>query len=111
MKNYGLEGFYLPDFPELKKTFYVMLCLMKKHLPKVYDMLKKNDVMPSMYALEWFITLFTRELDFKILVRIFDTFLLEGFKVIYRFIFGFLKLKEEKIIRSDDRDEKYIKNK
>lgn len=73
---------------------------MKKHIPKVYDVFKKNDVMPSMYSSEWFITLFTRELDFKILVRIFDTLLLEGFKEIYRFILGFVKLKEEALVNA-----------
>ena len=51
-----------------------------------------------MYASEWFITLFARNLDFNILVRIFDTFLLEGFKVIYRFSLAFIKLKEEELI-------------
>ena len=98
MKKYDLEQFYLPDFPGLKKTFYVQLCLMKKYIPKVYEVLKKNDVMPSMYASEWYITCFTRELDFKVLVRIFDVFLLEKNKIMYRFALAFLKLKEEKFL-------------
>ena len=99
-KEYNMEGFYLDGFPLLKPTFYVLLSLMKKHLPKIYETFQKYDLMPSMYASEWFITLFTRELDFKILVRIFDVFLLEGFKVIYRFGLGFLKLKEEKLVNA-----------
>ena len=100
MKNYNMEGFYLPDFPALRKTFYVLLCLMKKFLPKIYDILKQNEIMPSMYASEWFITLLTRDLDFKILVRIFDVFLLEGFKVMYRFTLALLKLQEDKFINA-----------
>ena len=100
MKKHDLEQFYLPDFPGLKKTFYVQLCLMKKYIPKVYEVLKKNEVMPSMYASEWYITCFTRELDFKILVRIFDVFLLEKNKIMYRFALAFLKLKEEKFLNA-----------
>jgi len=33
-------------------------------------------------------------------VRIFDTFLLEGFKVIYRFSLAFIKLKEKDLLES-----------
>ena len=34
IKKYELEGIYLPDFPELKKKFYVLLNLEKKYIPK-----------------------------------------------------------------------------
>ena len=98
MKKYGLEGLYLPGFPDLKKKSYVLLCLMKKHIPKVYQTLYRNEIMPTLYASEWFITLFTRQLDFSILVRIFDCFLLEGFKVIYRFSLAFLKMRQDNIV-------------
>ena len=71
---------------------------MKKHIPKVYQTLYRNEIMPTLYASEWFITLFTRQLDFSVLVRIFDCFLLEGFKVIYRFSLAFLKMRQDNIV-------------
>ena len=98
MKKYNMEGFYLPGFPILKKTFYILLNLEKKFIPKVYELFKKEGMIPSMYASEWFICLFSRNLEFKSLVRIFDVFLLEGFKVIYRFALAFIKLKEDKFL-------------
>ena len=90
MKKYDLEGLYLDGFPSLKKRFFVLLNLIKKFLPKVYDVMQQFEVVPSIYASEWFITMFTRQLDFNVLVRIFDVFFLEGFKVIYRFSIAFL---------------------
>jgi len=102
MKKYKLEGFYLPSFPELKKTFYILLNLEKKYIPKIYEIFKKEGMIPSMYASEWFICLFSRNLSFDILVRIFDVFLLEGFKVIYRFALAFLKLKEDEFLGAKD---------
>ena len=102
MKNYGLEGYYKPNFPDLKKTFYILLNLMKKFIPKVYELFRKEGMMPSMYASEWFICIFSRNLEFNSLVRIFDVFLLEGFKVIYRFALAFLKMKEEKFLAGKD---------
>ena len=102
MKKYKLEGFYLPSFPELKKTFYILLNLEKKYIPKIYEIFKKEGMIPSMYASEWFICLFSRNLSFDVLVRIFDVFLLEGYKVIYRFALAFLKLKEDEFLKAKD---------
>ena len=102
MKKYKLEGFYLPSFPELKKNFYILLNLEKKYIPKIYEIFKKEGMIPSMYASEWFICLFSRNLSFDVLVRIFDVFLLEGYKVIYRFALAFLKLKEDEFLKAKD---------
>ena len=102
MDKYKLEGFYLPGFPELKKTFYILLNLEKKFVPKVYELFKKEGMIPSMYASEWFICLFSRNLEFNGLVRIFDVFLLEGYKVIYRFSLAFLKIKEDEFLKGKD---------
>ncbi len=100
VKKYGLERIFLPGFPDLKKKFYVLLNLEKKFIPKIYDILKRDGVMPSIYASEWFICLFSKDLKPNILVRIFDTFLLEGYKVIYRFSLAFLKMQEKEFIKS-----------
>ena len=102
MKKYELEGFYLPGFPELKKTFYILLNLEKKFVPKIYELFKKEGMIPSMYSSEWFICLFSRNLEFNTLVRIFDVFLLEGYKVIYRFALAFLKIKEDEFLIGKD---------
>ena len=100
MNKYEMKGVYLPGFPELRKKFYVLLNLEKKLVPKIYDILKRDNMLPSLYASEWFICLFTKDLNVNFVVRIFDTFFLEGFKVIYRFALAFLKIKEKKFLES-----------
>ena len=99
IKNYELEGIYKPGFPDLKKKFYVLLNLEKKFIPKIYEVLKRDEIYPSIYASEWFICLFSKDLKINVLVRIIDTFLFEGFKVIYRFALAFLKMKEKQFIK------------
>jgi len=98
MKKRELESLYLPGFPELNKKIYVLLNLQKRFIPKIYSVFRKFDVIPYSYASEWFLCLFSRNLRFNALVRIFDTFILEGYKVIYRFSLAFLKSKEQKLI-------------
>ena len=98
VKNYGFEGLYKEGFPDLKKKFYVLLNLEKKYIPKIYDIFKRDGVFISIYASQWLLCLFAKDLKPNILVRIFDVFLFEGFKVIYRFALAFLKLKEKEFI-------------
>jgi len=104
MKKRELEGLYLPGFPELNKKLFVFLNLQKKLIPKVYNAFLKNDVLPFSYCSEWFLCLFSRSLKFNSLVRIYDTFFLEGYKVIYRFALAFLKSIEHKLVESNGMD-------
>ena len=101
MTKYEMKGTYIDGFPDLKKKFYVLLNLEKKFLPKIYEILLRDNVLPSLYSSEWFICLFAKDLHFNYLVRIFDSFLLEGHKVIYRFALAFLKVKEKKFLKSN----------
>ena len=100
VQNYGFEGLYAPGFPDLKKKFYVLLNLEKKFIPKIYDILKRDEVYASIYASEWFLCLFAKDLKPKILMRVIDVFLYEGYKVIYRFALAFLKMKEKSFINN-----------
>ena len=100
IKNYGFEGLYSLGFPDLKKKFYVLLNLEKKYIPKIYEILKRDSVYISIYASEWFLCLFSKDLKPNALVRIFDVFLLEGYKVIYRLSLAFLKMKEKEFINN-----------
>ena len=75
INKYDMEGFYLNGFPGLEKAFYIMMCILKKHLKKTYDLLVKYQMVPSMFASQWFITVFSVNLRYEILVRIFDVFL------------------------------------
>ena len=104
MKKRELESLYLPGFPDLNKKLYVFLNLQKKLIPKIYNTFKKFDIVPFTYSSEWFLCLFSRSLKFNSLVRIFDTFILEGYKIIYRFALAFLKSKENKIIECKEMD-------
>ena len=99
MKNYGMEGFFMKGFPELRKTLYVFLNLLKKCLPKCFNLLKKYQVYPTMFASQWFITFYSCVFDFNILVRIFDCIFLEGFKIIYRIALAIFKINQDELLK------------
>ena len=99
MKYYGMEGFFLKGFPELRKTLYVFLSLLKKILPKCFNLLKKFKVYPTMFSSQWFITFYSCVFDCNILVRIFDCVFLEGFKIIYRVALAIFKINQEELLK------------
>ena len=101
MKKYKMEDIFFPNFPGLRKKFFILLNLQKKYIPKIYNIFQRDGVLPTMYASTWFISLFARSVDFHIVVRIFDCFFLEGFKVIYRISLALLKLKENDFCQGD----------
>ena len=88
------------EFILMKKYFYVFERLIILDLPELATLLKKNNVYPSYYISPWFITLFTHsfvENQTKILLRIFDLFILDGWISIIKI--GIMLLKHyEKVL-------------
>jgi len=85
---------FLNNFDEMKKYFYVFERLINIFLPEIDVVLRKHNVSPSFYITPWFITLFTHNYSSnhnKVLIRIFDTFALDGWISIIRI--GLLLLK------------------
>ena len=99
-KKYRLEEVYLKDFPGLKKRFYIFIKLVEKYMPKIFQRLIKYGAYPTMYASQWFFTLFTNCLSFKVVARIFDCYLLEGEKIIFRIALAILKLNENELLKA-----------
>ena len=105
MDKYKLKGFYKQGFPELSVALYKFMNLVKKMFPKIFESFKSKTVYSSMFASQWFLTLFFVNLKFEVVVRIFDCFLMEGIRVIYRMGLALLKLNEDKIVGNKQFDE------
>lgn len=85
---------FLDNFDYMKKYFYVFERLINIYLPELDVVLKKNNVSPSFYITPWFITIFTHNYNsnhMKVILRIFDTFVLDGWICVVRI--GLLLLK------------------
>ena len=98
--KYNLEEVYEKNFPGLRKKLYIFLKLLEKFVPKVYNKLREKEVMPTMYASQWFFTLFSNTFPFDVIVRIFDCFFLEGEKIIYRIALAVFKIKEQRLLKA-----------
>lgn len=74
--------------------------LMKIYTPKIEFHLKNENVMLQMFAVRWFMTLFSSTLKQELFYRIFEIYLYEGWKTIYATGLVLLMTHEAKILSS-----------
>jgi hypothetical protein len=89
-----MREMYMPGMPGLQKSFYVHLSLMKKYLPKLNNYLIGGKFEPSMYGSQWFMTIYAINFPFECTVRIWDIFMVEGRKILYRIALAIFKLNQ-----------------
>ncbi|KAI1285106.1 TBC1 domain family member 2B [Halotydeus destructor] len=79
---------------------YVFRDLLAEKLPRVHYHLEQFGIEISLFS--WFLTCFVDNIPVTVYLRIWDVFLLEGNKVLFRFALAFLKLYEEHILSLQD---------
>lgn len=74
-------------------------------MPEVYKKLNKFNIQSVFYATPWFMTLFSAVLPFNLYVRVFDIFLLEKWKIIFRVGLTIIKYQEQAILKAESFDD------
>ena len=64
-----------------------------------------NGIDTHLYATKWFLTLYISVLPSKLALRVFDCFLSEKTKILYRIALAILKIKETKLMKMKDMEE------
>eukprot|EP00744_Colponema_vietnamica_P009768 GILI01013862.1.p1 GENE.GILI01013862.1~~GILI01013862.1.p1 ORF type:complete len:364 (-),score=76.76 GILI01013862.1:851-1942(-) len=104
MQNYGMEGLFKPGLPLLEKYFFQFDELIKFFFPKLHQHLARQGIDHSMYASQWFITVFTYNFPFDVVVRVWDIFLSEGIKIVFRVALAILKQYHDKLLECSFED-------
>lgn len=78
--------------------------MQKKYLPKLFSKFEAIDLSPQMYASRWFITLFADYFPMELVVRIFDIYLMEGRKILFRIALAIFKLLEKELMPAEDQE-------
>ena len=82
------------EFDLMKKYFYFFERLICIYLPELYTTFKRNNINTNFFISPWFITLYTHSFNgnhTKLLMHIFDLFVLDGWLAIARI--GLMLLK------------------
>lgn len=77
----------------------VLKDLIQEKLPRTASHLEQYSVDLSLFTFNWFLTVFVDNIPIETFLRIWDAFLFEGSKVLFRFAVAFFKYVEEDIMR------------
>ncbi|XP_054724289.1 TBC1 domain family member 10A-like [Uloborus diversus] len=86
-----LPGYYSPGLEAIQIDGEILFGLIKKAAPSIHKHLKKQKVEPILYMTEWFMCAFSRTLPWSSVLRVWDMFLCEGIKVLFKVALVILK--------------------
>jgi len=92
---------FKPGMPGAQLLLHQYEVLLMKHIPDLATHLNKENVVPSMYATQWFITVFTYNFPFDIVVRVWDIFLLDGWPIVHQMAIAIMKVHRKTILSKD----------
>lgn len=104
LKDYDLIRTFNPGFPGLQESMFIHNCLLKKYLPKLFNKFEEEGLIAETYCTQWYMTLFAVALPIHVVVRIWDVYLIEGPKTIFRISLAILKINEARLMESDMSD-------
>ncbi|KEP60024.1 UNVERIFIED_CONTAM: TBC domain-containing protein [Hammondia hammondi] len=95
LHKHNMQGLFTPGLPTLEKYFFQFQRLLQKHMPRLSVHLRNEGVEPSMYLSSWMMTLFSYNFSFDCVVKIWDIFLNDGEKMLFRTALAILQIKQE----------------
>ncbi|KAG2449677.1 hypothetical protein HYH02_005206 [Chlamydomonas schloesseri] len=93
----GLQRLYMPGMPGLQCSLYRFKHLLPEVAPRVAARMEREGVEPALYATHWFNTAFAYSLPFPHLLRVWDIFLAEGQKMVFRVGLALLQSAERRL--------------
>lgn len=98
MKTDNMRSMFLPDMPGLHIRLYQFDRLVEDRLPAIHVHLARVGVNSSMYASQWFLTLFAYKFPVSLVVRIFDIVLLDGLDSVLKFAIALVQKNAQQIL-------------
>ena len=94
-----MHGMFGEHMSETHKVLFVAEQLIQQFLPKLYKHLDREHVHITMFATQWLLTQYTSSFPFDLVTRIWDCFLVEGWKVTYRIMLALLVQCQAKLLK------------
>ncbi|KAG0322061.1 GTPase-activating protein [Podila horticola] len=101
MNSYEMRGHYTPEMNMLQLRLYQFEQLMEETVPLVFKHLRNQGIRSTMYASQWFMTLFAYKFPLELVFRVYDIIFVEGVESLLRFAIALLKTSHDKILSLD----------
>ncbi|WRT63762.1 uncharacterized protein IL334_000687 [Kwoniella shivajii] len=98
MDSYNLRSHYTAEMHGLQLRLFQFDRLVEEILPLVHTHFVRQGVKSSIYAAQWFMTLFSYRFPLSLVYRVLDIVFAEGIEAIFRFSLALLKKSEDKLL-------------
>ena len=101
LDNIGLKDLYLQNMPEYLIKLYQLNYFIKEFFPKMHHHLKTNAINLDIFFSKWILTIFSNFLSFDTLYNIWDIFMLDKWKAIFKFSIIIASYMKDDLINMD----------
>ena len=96
--------FYLLDEQKIKKRLDLFNDIFQINLPELYEHFKESEILPEHYLLEWFMTLYTRNIFIDLAFRIWDIYMIEGILALYKVAIVIFRIHQNQYLKMEFSD-------
>ncbi|SBS96513.1 GTPase-activating protein, putative, partial [Plasmodium malariae] len=104
LDKYKLNDLFSSEMPLLNEYLHIFDKLLYYTFPKIHNHLQKENVHSSMYASQWFVTLFSYNINILYAVRIWDIFFINNYTFLFKVSLAFFKLQGHIILTESFED-------
>jgi len=95
---YKLRELFGEDMAGTHEVLYIAEKLIAQFLPKLSRHLEGEGIHVSMFVTQWLLTGYTSTFPFELVKRVWDSFLVEGWKVVYRVMLALLEAAQADVL-------------
>ncbi len=95
---YNMRELFTKDMSGSLETLFVADRLVRKLLPDLHQHLNNEGIHVSMFGCQWLMTIFSSSFNFDLVSKVWDNFLVEGWKVVYRVFIAILASCEQELL-------------
>ena len=99
--NFEMNFLYLKNMPDYSIRVYQLNFFIKEYFPDLALHFKKNQINPDVFFSKWILTIFSNYLPFDVLYKVWDVFILDKWKAIFKFSLMILNSMKDKLINMD----------
>ena len=99
--NIKLNLLYLRNMPDFLIRVYQLKKLIEFYFPKLGNHLKRNQINIDLFFSKWLLTIFSNYLPFEVLYNVWDVFIIDKWKALFKFCMILLDFMKDKLIKMD----------
>ena len=99
--NIELKMIYLQKTPDYLIKLYQLNYFIKEYFPKLLPHLKINQISPDIFFSKWILTIFSNFLSFETLYNVWDLFIIDKWKAIFKFSIIIVYYMKDQLMNMD----------